>query len=160
ENNFNRLFYQQSNKEDSVAAIRGITVLVDSVFANLEKHGLYSSKRRGGIPRRLDIPKVFQQSDASLANAIGLAKDHQGTLYGSIVDQFNRYYPHPGNYVTAELPKGSEVWTLYPTSPQQWLLGGRRGLLVFQNQQEQLAPFTQYNQFAELAQAHVLHIAP
>src|SRR5690606_10246053 len=44
-------------------------------------------------------------------------------------------------------------------SPQQWLLGGRRGLLLFQDQQEQLAPFTQYNQFTELAQAHILHIA-
>ena len=160
ENNFYRLFYQESNRGDRVVAIRGITVLGDSVFANLEKRGLYTSPGLGGIPVRLYIPDILDTNAGAFASAYGLTQDRQGTLYGSIGDQFVRYAPHTGTYVTAELPEGSDIWALYPTSPQQWVLGGRRGLLLFEDKQEQLAPFTHYNQFNELAQAHILHIAP
>ena len=39
ENNFHRLFYQETDKGASIAPIRGITVQGNQVFANLESLG-------------------------------------------------------------------------------------------------------------------------
>ncbi len=160
ENHFQRLFYQENTKEKNVAAIRGITVQGDQVFANLENIGLYTSHRLGGVPRRLYIPKIFQTNSDAFASAYALMHDGQGTLYGGISDQLVRYKPSTASHTTTDLPKGSGAWTLHPFGHEQWLLGGRRGLLLYEAKQGQLKPFIQYNQFTELAEAHILHIAP
>src|SRR5690606_15839108 len=80
--------------------------------------------------------------------------------FGGIENRFVRYDIHTGTYDATELPGVSDVWTLYPSSSQQWLLGSRQGLLSFDTRDGQLSSFVQYNQFSELAQAHILHIAP
>ncbi|HEY0110588.1 MAG TPA: helix-turn-helix domain-containing protein, partial [Fibrella sp.] len=83
----------------------------------------------------------------------------QGTLYAGIGGQFVRYSLTTGASSTVILPQGYILWTQYLLGPDQWVLGGQPGLLLFEPKQEQVRPFTQYNQFTELAQAHILHIA-
>jgi signal transduction histidine kinase/DNA-binding response OmpR family regulator len=53
-----------------------------------------------------------------------------------------------------------DFWAFHPFGKQQWVVGGSSGLLLFDARKEQLEPFRHYNQFTELAQAHILHIAP
>jgi hypothetical protein len=52
------------------------------------------------------------------------------------------------------------MWAFRSFGPEQWLVGCQKGLLLLKTSQERLLPYTQYNQFTELAQAHILHIAP
>ncbi len=154
ENHFGRLFYQPAGKGESGAAIRGITVLGGQVFANLEKSGLYASPRSG------DLPRKEYTTGEEFAAASALVPDAQGKLYAGIGDRLVRYDPATGTRTTAALPVGLGVWALHPFGPGQWLLGSRRGLFLFGATERQLRPFTHYNQFTELAQAHILHIAP
>ncbi|GAB3176904.1 hybrid sensor histidine kinase/response regulator transcription factor [Telluribacter humicola] len=160
ENHFARLFYQENNKGKNVAAIRGITVLGDKVFANMENMGLYTSQRLGEVPKKVYVPEIFTTNGDAFASAYGLTHDGQGTLYGGIADQLVRYKPSTATHTTTDLPKGSGAWTLHPFGRERWLLGGRRGLMLYEAKQGQLQPFIKYNQFTELAQAHILHIAP
>jgi signal transduction histidine kinase/DNA-binding response OmpR family regulator/ligand-binding sensor domain-containing protein len=160
ENHFHRLFYQENNNGESVTAIRGITVVGDEVFANLERLGLYSSPRLGGIPRRLYTPERIDTNGTAFARAYGLTYHEQGTLYGNIGDALVRYQPSTSTYTTIDLPEGYFMWTLHSFGPGQWIVGGQRGLLLFDPRQGQLKPFTGYNQFTELSWAHILHIAP
>jgi signal transduction histidine kinase/CheY-like chemotaxis protein/streptogramin lyase len=160
ENYFHRLFYQENNNGESVTAIRGITVAGDQVFANLERLGLYTSPRLGGVPRRLYTPERIDTNGAAFARAYGLTHNEQGTLYGNIGDAFVRYQPATGAYTTIDLPEGYVMWTLHSFGPGQWIVGGQRGLLLFDPRQGRLKPFTGYNQFTELSWAHLLHIAP
>jgi hypothetical protein len=122
-NNFHRLFYQQTNKGDSISAIRGITVLGDQVFANLERLGLYTSPALGGIPKRLYLPKGFYTNGDAYALAYGLIQDGQGTLYASLGNQLVQYVPPTGLKTTTDLPKGYTMWTLRPLSQDQWVVG-------------------------------------
>jgi signal transduction histidine kinase/DNA-binding response OmpR family regulator len=150
-NYFHRLFYQPGNKGDQVAAIRGITVLGDQVYANQEKFGLYTVPQQGGIPKKISGNRFF---------AYGLAKDQQGKLYKGDVNQVVNYDPSSGNATTISLPIDSEAWALYPLSADQWLVGTPKGLRLMDTKKQQAKLFGQYNQFAELAQGHILHIAP
>ncbi|WP_020603920.1 two-component regulator propeller domain-containing protein [Spirosoma spitsbergense] len=155
-NNFHRLFYQETDKGANMAPIRGITVAGNQVFANLENTGLYTTNWLGGPPKKLPL----LATNPANARAYGLARDEQGTLYASINDQLVHYAPPTGARSSVSLPYGYILWTLHPFGPDQWLLGGQTGLLLFDTKREQPHPFTQYNQFTELAQAHILHIAP
>ena len=155
-NNFQRLFYQETDQGTGLTPIRGITVLGDQVFANLENRGLYTTNWRGGSPRKLSILK----NSEPFSRAYGLTQDKQGTLYVGLVSQFVRYAPTTGAYSPVPLPLGYILWALYPFGPEQWVLGGQPGLLLFNAKSGELTPYTQYNQFPELAQAHILHIAP
>ncbi|HEX8531513.1 MAG TPA: two-component regulator propeller domain-containing protein, partial [Cytophagales bacterium] len=154
ENHFGRLFYREAGKGGSGAAVRGIAVLGDQVFANLEKSGLYASPRSGDRPR----PEYTQGETFAAASA--LAADAQGKLYAGLGDQLVQYDPATGTRTAAALPTGLGVWALHPFGPGQWLVGSRRGLFVYGATGRQLRPFAHYNQFTELAQAHVLHIGP
>ncbi|WP_461087621.1 hybrid sensor histidine kinase/response regulator transcription factor [Spirosoma gilvum] len=159
ENHFHRLFYED-RKDKREAAVRGITVLGDQVFANLEKFGLYSTPRWGGIPKRLYSPSTFKTDSDAFALAYGLTQDVQGTLYGGIGNELVRYQPASGITKATNLPKLWDAWAMYPLNAQHWLLGGRSGLYLFDTTQGKITPYARYNQFTELAQAQVMHIAP
>ncbi len=154
ENHFGRLFYQAASKGESGDAIRGIAVLGDRVFANVEKSGLYASPRSGDGPR----PEYTKGGEFAAANA--LIPDGQGKLYAGIGELLVHYDPATGTRTTAALPTGLSIWALHAFGPGQWLVGSRRGLFSYGAAKRQLRPFAQYNQFTELAQAHVLHIGP
>ncbi|WP_345244662.1 hybrid sensor histidine kinase/response regulator transcription factor [Nibrella saemangeumensis] len=155
-NNFHRLLYQETDKGASIEPIRGITVLGDQVYANRENQGLYRSYRLGGPPKKVFI----LQGGPAFIRAYGLTHDEQGTLHVGTVGQLLRYTPVTGASSSMALPAGYIMWTLHPVDLEQWLVGGQPGLLLFEPKREQVRPFTQYNQFTELAQAHILHIAP
>ncbi|MGM9507697.1 two-component regulator propeller domain-containing protein [Larkinella sp. GY13] len=149
-NPFQRFFYQENNKAQQVAT-RGITVLGDQVFANLEKRGLFAVPKAGGLPKKLYGNTVF---------AYGLASNGQGKIYAGNGNQLVQYSPSSGRYTTVQLPDASSIWALHPMTPASWLVGTSTGLRWVDTQTGQSKPFTAYHQFPELAQAHVLHIAP
>lgn len=149
-NPFHRFFYQENNKAQQVAT-RGITVLGDQVVTNLEKLGLFTVPRPGGFPKKLYGNTVF---------AYGLASDGQGEIYAGNENQLVRYNPQSGSSSTIQLPDVSSIWALYPLTRGSWLVGTSTGLRWADTQTGQAKPFTAYHQFPELAQAHVLHIAP
>ncbi|MBD2699667.1 response regulator [Spirosoma sp. BT702] len=160
QNHFQRLFYEQDTKAKQAATVRGITVLGNQVFANLEKFGLYSTPRLGGTSRKQYTPNIFKTNSDAFALGYGLMQDGQGTLYSGIGNRLVRYQPATGSSSVAEFPEIWDAWALHPLNAQQWLLGGRRGLYLFETTQGKVTPYAQYNQFTELAQAQVMHIAP
>jgi hypothetical protein len=134
QNHFQRLFYQAANKGESGAAIRGIAVLGDQVFANLEKSGLYASPRSGDLPRG----QYTKGEEFAAANA--LIPDGQGKLYAGVGDQLVHYDPTTGTRTTAALPTGLGVWALHTFGPGQWIVGSRRGLFLFEVTKRQMRP--------------------
>ncbi|GAB3283688.1 hybrid sensor histidine kinase/response regulator transcription factor [Larkinella harenae] len=150
QNNFQRLVYQENN-QGVQTAIRGITVLGDRVYANLEKLGLYTVSQQGGQAQKIYANSVF---------AYGLAADSQGSLYAGNGNQLLHYKPSSGSYTTLKLPGTSTLWAMHPLGPQHWLGGTQAGLIMINRHSGQLTPFTNYNSFPELAQGHVLHIGP
>ncbi|HLL94874.1 MAG TPA: two-component regulator propeller domain-containing protein [Spirosoma sp.] len=160
ENYFHRLFNPETSTGASIAPIRGITVLGDQVFANLENQGLYTAHRRSGLPKKLSIPKIVGTDGAAFVFAYGLTQDELSDLYVGINHRFVRYTPATGASSTVDSPKGYNMWAFRSFGPEQWLVGCQKGLLLLKTSQERLLPYTQYNQFTELAQAHILHIAP
>jgi signal transduction histidine kinase/CheY-like chemotaxis protein/streptogramin lyase len=170
QNHFRRLFYDETNSGDKVAAIRGITAIGDQVYANLEKFGLFSAKLSGESPKSLYGQPTF-------AAMTGLVDNGSGKLFAGIKGQLLFYdlrthtytvsklpfnaIRKPGSDTTAlpERPTNASVWTLAPYRNNQLIAGGRTGLWYVQSTTGQLTAFTQYNRFPELAQAHVLHIA-
>ncbi len=153
ENHFHRLFYTEDNTGKNVAAIRGITVLGDTVYANLEKFGLFTSSQSGESRKGL-------YELATYASMAGLTATRQGNLYVGFRDQLLRYDPRTGMYTTARVPNNASVWAFYRFNDERLLAGGRMGLWFIDAKNGQIVPFFQYNQFPELAQTHVLHIAP
>ncbi|WP_229368137.1 hybrid sensor histidine kinase/response regulator transcription factor [Fibrisoma limi] len=151
QNHFQRLAYQENNKGEQGAAIRGITALGDQVFANLEKFGLYRIPQRGGEPQKLYGNSVF---------AYGIAHDAQGQIYAGNAEHVVHYNPSAGTYSTIKLPDGSAIWTFHPFGPDQWLAGSQKGLTWINTRTGRGTSFTKYNQFTELAQGHILHMAP
>ncbi|WP_421828769.1 two-component regulator propeller domain-containing protein [Larkinella sp.] len=169
-NYFRRLFYDESNSGDKVAAIRGITTMGDQVYANLEKFGLHSVKLSGESPKSL-------YSEPTFAAMAGLVDNGSGKLIAGIKGQLLFYDLRTGTYnlsalpfneiwkqgsntgKTPDLPTNASVWTLAPYRNDQLIAGGRKGLWYVQKTTGQLTAFTQYNRFPELVQAHVLHIA-
>ncbi|WP_317171818.1 hybrid sensor histidine kinase/response regulator transcription factor [Spirosoma validum] len=151
QNHFHRLIYQENNKGDQVSAIRGIAVLGDQVFANLEKFGLYSVPRQGGLLKKLYTNSVF---------AYGLAQDGQGKFYAGNGNQLIHYDPSAVDFTAIKLPNASTIWALHPVGPDRWLIGTQTGLMWADTRTRVVKPFTNYNEFTELAQSHILHIAP
>ena len=152
ENHFHRLFHDKTNTGEKVAAIRGITVLGDKVYANLERFGLFTSSQSGSGRNSLyELP--------THASMTALSANRQGRLYIGLRDQLLRYDLRTGRHTADTLPNNASVWAFYQFSNEQLLAGGRMGLWLIQDKNGQLLPFTQYNQFPELAQTHVLHIA-
>ncbi|GAA4453584.1 hybrid sensor histidine kinase/response regulator transcription factor [Nibrella saemangeumensis] len=150
-NHFQRLFYEPSNQGEKVAAVRGIQVIGDEVYANLEKLGLYRSSRSGG-----PVQSIYQQN--VFAFAYGLGQPYPGKLVAGIRNQLLQVNLASRSATEIVLPKGLSLWTFYPVNQEQFLIGGRLGLWLFQTRDNQVVTFTRYNQFSELAQAHVLHI--
>ncbi|GAB3554153.1 hybrid sensor histidine kinase/response regulator transcription factor [Spirosoma fluminis] len=167
-NHFRRFFYTESNSGETVAAIRGIVVTDNQVFANLEKFGLYTSSQVGGAPKKLYGKSAF-------AGMSGLRADGAGKLYVSLKGELLLYDLKTGKYNQSILPSrtapytlidslpknpvtNETVWTMAPYRQTQLIAGGRMGLWYIWSATGQAAPFTQYNGFTELAQSHVLHI--
>ncbi|AHM60532.1 integral membrane sensor hybrid histidine kinase [Flammeovirgaceae bacterium 311] len=154
ENHFQRLFYQGPSKGGSGYAIRGIAVKGSQVFANLEKSGLYASSPSGGLPQK----KYTNGDEFAAANA--LIPDGQGNLYVGIGNQLVHYNLSTGTNSTVELPSDLGAWALHALGANKLLVGSSMGLFLYHDTKQQLQPFTRYNQFTELAQAHILYIAP
>ena len=149
ENYFHRLFYEPTNAPEKTVAIRGITVLGDKVYANLEKGGLFTYSLPGGAVKRLFGGGTFY----------GLSHKQPGKLYVGQTNQLATYDPATNRYTTSPLATAESIWTLHPFSSQYLIAGGLLGLWLVETKTGQVRPFSRYNQFPELAQAHVLHIA-
>ncbi len=148
ENYFDRLFHEPTNAPEKAMAIRGITVVGDKVYANLEKSGLFTSSRLGG-----SVKSLFGQGVS-----LGLSHNQQGKLYVGQINQLATYDLVTGNYTASALATAESIWTLYPLDKQHLIAGGLLGLWLVETKTGQVLPFTRYNQFPELAQSHVLHI--
>ncbi len=148
-NYFQRLFYRSG--DGKLPAVRGITAVGDTLYTNLENVGLFSSTYSGKSARRLLAEQgVFN----SMSDTLG------GKLY---LGQSNILVGY--NYQTTKTtmmptPSPGVVWTIHPfsTKPQRLLAGGDPGLWLVDPAANRVTPFRGYNQFPELAQAHILHI--
>ncbi|MBC8155441.1 MAG: response regulator [Bacteroidetes bacterium] len=149
ENYFHRLFYEPTHAEEKAVAVRGITVLGDKVYANLEKMGLFTCNLSGGSVKNLFGGGTFY----------GLSHSQPGKLYVGQINQLATYNLRSSTYTTSPLATAESIWTLHPFSNQHLIAGGLLGLWLVDAKAGQVLPFTHYNQFPELAQAHVLHIA-
>lgn len=150
ENYFQRLFYETGTPNEKLAAIRGITVQGDTLFTNREKLGLFMSDRAGKSARRL------LARDRWLFNSLNQGPD--GNLFMAQGVLLVHYNPRTGQYKRLPVPDAGSVWTMCPLSEQYLLGGGMVGLFRINARTGQPLPYTQYNQFPELAHASVLHI--
>ncbi|KAA0993875.1 helix-turn-helix domain-containing protein [Dyadobacter sp. UC 10] len=152
-NYFRRLFYNATYTGEKTAAIRGITVSGDTLYASLEKFGLYTSTANGESVKKL-------LTDPQHGPTIALADDPPGRLMLGLANQLIDYDRKTGGQKGYRLLNNSTIWALQSLGGDQWLAGGRLGLWLFHPKAGAIESFTRYNQFQELAQSHVLHIAP
>lgn len=149
QNYFKRLFYQPGDGKRP--AVRGITALGETLYTNLENMGLFSSTYSGGSAHRL-LAKldVFN----SLSDPLG------GKLYLGQGNTLVGYEYQTTKTTVMPLPSPGLIWSIhsFSTKPHQLLAGGDPGLWLVDPATNQVTPFRGYNQFPELAQAHVLHI--
>jgi len=147
---FQRLFYQAGPGKRP--AVRGITAVGDTLYTNLENDlGLFASRPSGASARRLP-PKP-----QSLLNLSGKLA---GKLYLGNVSTLIAYDYRTTKSTLMPLPSPGAVWTIHPfsTHPHRLLAGGDPGLWLVDPDNNRVTPFRDYNQFPELAQAHILHI--
>ena len=150
QNYFQRLFYQPG--EGKQLAVRGITAVGDTLYTNLENdRGLFAS-RRSGASARLVLDKPH--------SLISLSGNLNGKLY--LCDGYTliAYDYRTTKSTVMPIPGPGHIWTIHPlsTNPHRLLAGGDPGLWLVDPDNNRVAPFRGYNQFAELDQAHVLHI--
>ncbi len=148
QNYFQRLFYQSGTGKRP--AVRGITTAGDTLYTNLENDlGLFASRRSGTAARRLaGKPKAL------------LSGNLAGKLYLSDNSTLIAYDYRTTKSTVMPLPATGAVWTIHPlsTRPHRLLAGGDPGLWLVDPDNNRVTPFGNYNQFSELAQAHIMHI--
>ncbi|WP_240543584.1 hybrid sensor histidine kinase/response regulator [Spirosoma foliorum] len=152
-NHFHRLFYDANLTSEKIAAIRGVTVIGNQVYANLEKFGLYTSNLSGGTIKKLVDHLPYDPM-------VALTTIQPDKLALGAGNQFLEYDLKTGTHRLSALPQTNMLWTICPMQADRWIAGGRPGLWLIQAKTGQVKPFMQYNQFTELAQSHILHIAP
>ena len=147
DNYFHRLFYEPTNAQVKAAAIRGITVVGDTLYANLEKKGLFSYRLSGKSAAKRLLSGI----------SYGLTNRQPGKL---LIGQENlvEYDLRTGTHTQSPLAINESIWTIAPFSNQHLLAGGIVGLWLIEAKTGTVLPFTRYNQFPELATSHVLHI--
>ncbi|MFD2935345.1 hybrid sensor histidine kinase/response regulator transcription factor [Spirosoma flavum] len=152
QNYFQRLFYESGNRKQP--AVRGITAVGDTLYTNLENGlGLFASRRSGASAiRLLGRPRSFNSLSGNLDGKLYLGEGY--TLF--------TYDYRTTKSTVMPLPGPGAVWTIHPFSatPHRLLAGGDPGLWLVDPATNRVTPFRGYNQFPELAQAHVLHIGP
>ncbi len=77
-----------------------------------------------------------------------------------LANQLIDYDRKTGAQRAYRLLNNSTIWAIHPLGTDQWLAGGRLGLWLVHSKTGVIGSFTGYNQFQELAQSHVLYIAP
>lgn len=152
-NYFRRLFYNATYTGEKTAAIRGITVAADAVYASLEKFGLYSSSLNGGSVKKL-------LSEPRFGPTVALIDHSPGRVMLGLGNQLIDYELKNGSRMAFQLPNNTTIWGVHRFGNGRWLIGGRLGLWLGDPKTGKAESFTRYNQFPELAQSHVLHIAP
>lgn len=152
-NYFRRLFYNATYTGEKTAAIRGIMVSGDTVYASFEKFGLYAGNAAGE-----SVKKIL--SDPLHGPTIALIDHPPGRLMLGLSSQLVDYERKTGERQGFQLPNTTTIWALHPFGNGQWLVGGRLGLWLAHPKTGQVETFARYNQFRELAQSHVLYIAP
>ncbi|HEY0110975.1 MAG TPA: two-component regulator propeller domain-containing protein, partial [Fibrella sp.] len=148
-NYFHRLFYRSG--DGKLPAVRGITALGETLYTNLENTGLFSSTYSGGSARQLLAKQgVFN----SLSDTLG------GKLYLGQSNTLVAYDYQTTKTTVMPTPSPGMIWSIhsFSTKPHRLLAGGDPGLWLVDPAANRVTPFRGYNQFPELAQAHVLHI--
>lgn len=152
-NYFRRLFYNATYTGEKTAAIRGITVAGDAVYASLEKFGLYSSSLNGGSVKKL-------LSEPRYGPTVALVDNLPGRVMLGLGNALIDYGFKSGAGAAFELPGNVTIWAVRRFGEDRWLIGGRLGLWLGDSKAGKVESFTKFNQFKELAQSHVLYIAP
>ncbi len=152
QNYFQRLFYESGNGKQP--AVRGITAVGDTLYTNLENDvGLFASRRSGASVRQL---LVNQRSFRSLSGKV------EGKLYLGEEYTLVAYDYRTTKASVMPIPGPGTIWIIHSFSvnPHRLLAGGDPGLWLVDPATNWVMLFRGYNQFPELAQAQVLHIAP
>ncbi|GAA4401411.1 hypothetical protein GCM10023187_15570 [Nibrella viscosa] len=155
-NRFRRLFYEPTNVPDQMVPVRGIQIIHNELYVNLESKGLFKVNPSGGHPQTLYQP-------VGSASMRSLAQDRQGRLYAGANEQLLRSDTTLKKWAVSTLPyeDRQQFWAMYAFSDTHMLAGTeQKGLRLIRTTDGQILPFRQYNQFTELAQAHILHIGP
>ncbi|GAA4463194.1 hybrid sensor histidine kinase/response regulator transcription factor [Nibrella saemangeumensis] len=152
---FKRLFHDVNYKPGEASAVRGIRLIGNDLYVNIEAKGLYKADRAGGNLRTLFTIPGF-------AAMYGLGQDRQGRLVAGANGHFLQSDTARRNLRMYPLPVNARqnLWTLYAFSDTHLLGGCEQGLRLIEAATGKVDLFRQYNQFSELAEAHVLHIAP
>lgn len=137
-------------------AYRSIVVAEGDIYCCNEARGIYKISQVTGNAESLIAPTV------SSDGFYGLVRLSDGSLVGS--------YGHPGffrlagngqvSHANIPRPPGAGCWYIREVSGSKVLCGMLSGLAWLSIPSLQFSNFTAFNQFTELAQSHVLHIAP
>jgi signal transduction histidine kinase/DNA-binding response OmpR family regulator len=150
QNYFQRLFYLAGIGKQPAA--RGITAVGDTLYTNLENDmGLFTSSLSG-----TSVRQVFanRRSFRSLSGRVGRK------LYLGEENTLVTYDYQTTKTSITPIPRPGAIWNIHPflASPRRLLAGGDPGLWLVDPVTSQVTNFRGYNQFPELAHAHVLHI--
>ncbi|WP_228724359.1 two-component regulator propeller domain-containing protein [Spirosoma sp. KUDC1026] len=150
QNYFQRLFYLAGVGKQP--AVRGITAVGDTLYTNLENDmGLFASNLSGASARQvLANQRSFKSLSGKVGSKLYLCEEYTLVTYDYKTNR-TRVTPIPGP---------GTIWNIHPfsTNSRRLLAGGDPGLWLVDPVTSQITNFRGYNQFPELAQAHVLHI--
>ncbi|MCC6410645.1 MAG: response regulator [Saprospiraceae bacterium] len=135
-------------------ACRGIFVDEEYLYVNMQEDGLYRVARKGN-------EKTLLYKNAHEWGHLGLYNSPDGQfLYVGSSARVLRYQKNTGDTLTWNFPPSLVAWAMYQPDSNLLLVGGKRGLYTVNVRSNQVAAFDRYNQFNELADAHILFIAP
>lgn len=150
QNYFQRLFYLDGIGKQPAA--RGITVVGDTLYTNLENDmGLFASSLSGTSVRQVfSNRRSFRSLSGKVGRKLYLGEENTLVTYD---------YQTTKTSITP-IPRPGAIWNIHPflASPRRLLAGGDPGLWLVDPVTSQVTNFRGYNQFPELAHAHVLHI--
>lgn len=153
DNRFNTLLQTTSNtslREGN--ACRGIFVDDEYLYVNLQEDGLYRVTRIGN-EKKLLYKNTQEWGHLALYNS-----PNNQYLYVGSSGKLLRYDKSTGDTLTLTFPPAFSVWTMYETGNSHMLVGGRSGLYTVDLNTNDVGLFQQFNQYKELADAHILDI--
>jgi len=153
DNRFNTLLQMSRNASlGNGNACRGIFVDDNYLYVNQQDEGLYRVTRMGN-EKKLLYKNTQDWGHLALCNS----KNDQYLYVGSSGKAI-RYDKSTSDTLIMLFPPEFSVWSVYQPNDNLLLVGGKNGLYVVDLSTNIVDAFNQYNQFGELAEAHILYI--
>lgn len=151
-NNRFKKYLQEKEAINGQNSIRGIQATPEKLYVNLEKFGFYAVDFSNRYKQKLDGPDF-------LLGHFAMSSGNNGELLSGGARELVRYTPATGATEKIQVPNAS-VWAVCcDTKGTYWIGTDAKGLFTCDSGMTTARPYTQYNEFEDIAKAIVVQIA-